>query len=140
MPMPFAYRSATEDYEKFLDDLQRITMLQTWHQAYQTLRAVLIVFRNHVPPQVTINFAQSLPVVLRAILIEDWDLAAEVTPFPNRTALQREVECIRPDHNISPATAIGDVALVLRRAMKPEDYSRMLANLPEAARPFWEVH
>jgi uncharacterized protein (DUF2267 family) len=139
MPMPFAYRTASEDFEKFLDDLRRIAMLQTPHQTYQMLRAVLLVFRGHVDLQVAIDFAQSLPPVLRAIFIEDWNVAAPVTPFPDDETLQKEVMAIRPDHNVSTPTAIADVARALRNAMKREDHAFMLTRLPGPARRFWLV-
>jgi len=139
MPMPFAYRTATADFEAFLNDLQAISMLQTWHQCFQTLRAVFLVFRSHVPPQVAMDFAQSLPAVLRAIFIEDWDLSAPTLPFSSPQDLLHEVLAVRRDHNLSPPTAIADVARALRNAMKPEDHAFMLSRLPPDAAAFWRT-
>jgi uncharacterized protein (DUF2267 family) len=139
MPMPFNYRSATEDYEAFLRDVMALGLLQTSNQAYQAIRAVLHVFRSHVDSQVAMDFAQFLPAVLRAIFVEDWDLSAPVTQFPNSAALMQEVMAVRPDHNVSPESAIHDVATALRNCLKKEDYALMLKKLPPEARDFWKL-
>jgi uncharacterized protein (DUF2267 family) len=139
MPMPFNYRSATEDYEAFLREVMALGLLQTSNQAYQAIRAVFHVFRSHVERQTAMDFAQFLPAVLRAIFVEEWDLSAAITPFPDQSALLREVMAVRPDHNVSPESAIHDVAAALRKALKKEDYALMLKKLPPAAREFWRV-
>jgi uncharacterized protein (DUF2267 family) len=72
MPMPFAYRSASADFEKFIEDLLAISSLATSNQCYTQTRSVFLVFRSHVEPQVALDFANALPPVLRAIFIEDW--------------------------------------------------------------------
>jgi len=139
MPMPFNYRSATPDYEAFLRDVINLGLLQTTNQAYQATRAVFHVFRSHVLPQVALDFAQFLPAVLRAIFVEEWDLASATTPFPDPETQLKEVMSIRPDHNVSPPSAIHDVAVALRNALKKEDYALMMKNLAADARQFWMV-
>jgi uncharacterized protein (DUF2267 family) len=139
MPMPFTYRSATEDYEKYLEDLRAISMLQTWNQCYTMTRSVFHVFRSHVEPQVALDFAQMLPAVLRAIFVEDWDLSAKITPFPDIAARAAEVKAIRADHNFSTDTAIAEVALALRHAMKKEDHEFIMRKLPPDAAAFWKT-
>ena len=85
------------------------------------------------------DFAQSLPAVLRAIFIEDWTLSDPTTPFPDRETLTREVQAIREAHNFSTPNAIAEVALALRHAMKAEDRGFMLQKLPPEARDFWRA-
>ncbi|MGB9140680.1 MAG: DUF2267 domain-containing protein, partial [Aestuariivirga sp.] len=87
MPMPFAYRGASADFEKFIEDLLAISSLTTSNQCYTQTRSVFLVFRSHVEPQVAIDFANALPPVLRAIFIEDWNLASPVTPMPGKEKL-----------------------------------------------------
>jgi len=137
--MPFNYRSATPDFEAFVREIIDLGLLQTSNQAYQTIRNVLLVFRSHVEPQVAMDFAQFLPAVLRAIFVEEWNLASAITPFPDRETQLKEVMSIRPDHNVSPPSAIHDVAVALRNALKKEDYALMMKNLPADARQFWTV-
>jgi uncharacterized protein (DUF2267 family) len=139
MPMPFAYRSATKDFEKFLEDLLVISSLATSNQCYTQTRAVFLVFRSHVEPQVALDFANTLPPVLRAIFIEDWNLASPVTPMPGREKLLVELKAIREAHNFSTNTAITEVAAALRQNMNELDYGLMLRNMPAEAAQFWKV-
>ena len=137
--MPFAYRSATKDFEKFLEDLKVISGLTTSNQCYTETRAVFLVFRSHVAQQVALDFANALPPVLRAIFMEDWNLAIPVTPMPGKEKLLAEVKAIREGHNFSTDTAIADVALALRQNMNELDYDLMLQNLPAEAERFWRA-
>jgi uncharacterized protein (DUF2267 family) len=139
MPMPMEYANASNDFDRFLSDVRDSCMLQTTHQAYQTLRAVLHVFRSHIAAADALLFANALPPVTRAIFVEDWTLDELLTPFPSRAELTGEVLAVRGDHNLSPETAISDVAGALRRAIDPRDLDRALAKLPAAAQDFWRV-
>jgi uncharacterized protein (DUF2267 family) len=137
--MPFAYRSASADFEKFIEDLLAISSLSTSNQCYTQTRAVFLVFRSHVEPQVALDFANALPPVLRAIFIEDWNLTSPVTPMPGKEKLLAEVKAVREAHNFSTDTAISEVALALRRNMNELDYGLMLQKLPAEAALFWKV-
>ena len=136
MTVPREYLDATRDFERLLLDVRDTCMLQTTNQAYATLRAVLLVFRAHLSVRDALTFASVLPPVARAIFIDDWDLDAAPAPFPSRPELAAEVMAVRPDHNLSPSTAIPDVAAALRRAIEPAAFDRALALLPEPARLF----
>ena len=138
MPMPMAYWNASQDFDGFIADVRDTCMLQTHHQAYHTLRAVLHVFRSHLTVADALAFANVLPPVTRAIFVEDWAPGSDPAPFPGREALQREVKAIRPDHNLAPESAIGDVAAALRRsAIDGRDLDRVLAALPPGAAEYW---
>ena len=139
MPMPFAYRSASADFEKFIEDLLAISSLATSNQCYTQTRSVFLVFRSHVEPQVALDFANALPPVLRAIFIEDWNLTSPVTPIPDKEKLLAEVKAVREAHNFSTDTAIADVALALRRNMNELDYDLMLQKLPAEVAQFWKM-
>lgn len=139
MPMPLAYRQATQEFERFLDELLAISSLSTRNQCYTMTRSVFIVFRSHMAPQQAMDFAQSLPAVLRAIFVEDWDLAASIRPFGDRTELIREVKSVREEHNFSTDNAIAEVALALRRVMTPGSFDFMLSRLPDEARNYWRT-
>jgi uncharacterized protein (DUF2267 family) len=84
-------------------------------------------------------FANVLPPLTRAIFIEDWTSDEASSPFPSREELRREVLAVRGDHNLSPDTAIQDVASALRRSMDTRDLDRILAALPVEAQDFWRV-
>lgn len=137
MPMPMEYWSASKDFEAFLTDVRDTCMLQTHHQAYHTLRAVLHVFRSHLTTADALSFAEFLPPVTRAIFVEDWSPNDDPSPFPDHETLQREVKAIRPDHNLAPASAIADVAAALRRAVDNRKLDRVLTTLPAGAAAYW---
>ena len=139
MPMPMEYWNASRDFEAFLTDVRNRCMLQTHHQAYHTLRAVLHVFRSHLSTQDALSFAAVLPPVTRAIFVENWTLTVDPAPFPDRAALQREVKSIRPDHNLAPESAIGDVAEVLRSHVDNQALDAVLRSLPPGAADYWRV-
>ncbi|PVB59933.1 DUF2267 domain-containing protein [Labrenzia sp. 011] len=143
MPMPQTYFHASLDFDAFLLDVRDICMLQSHHQAYHTLRAVLHTFRSHLTVQQALEFSNVLPAVTRAIFVEDWaeDLQpGELPPpFPDRAALSRQVQSLRRDHNTAPDTAIEDVATALRRSSIDErQLDRILAKMPESAADFWK--
>ncbi|WP_269581254.1 DUF2267 domain-containing protein [Roseibium sp. Sym1] len=140
MPMPQTYFHASKDFDAFIQDVRDTCMLQTRHQAYHTLRAVLHTFRAHLTTRQALEFANILPAVTRAIFVEDWTVSDSPPPFPDRAALVREVKSIRRDHNMAPDSAIADVAAALRRSSIDErELDRVLAGLPEGAVDFWET-
>lgn len=137
MTTPPEYRRASQDFEDFLTDARDAAMLQTTHQAYTMAQGVLLAFRRRLDVRQALAFADVLPPVLRAIFVADWDIDAPPLPFGDRAAMTREVQALRPDHNVSPDSAIRDVALALRRRVDPAALDRVLATLPPGAADFW---
>lgn len=139
MPMPLEYRQASADFDAFMKDLVATSMIQTSHQAYTMLQAVLQVFRDRLTVDQAIAFANVLPPVLRAIFVSDWDTEAPVKPFVDRDALMKEVRAFRHDHNLSTDTALEDVTVVIRRHVDQAAFERVLNTLPPDARRFWYI-
>lgn len=139
MPMPLEYRQASADFDAFMKDLVATSMIQTSHQAYTMLQAVLQVFRRRLTVDQAIAFANVLPPVLRAIFVSDWDTEAPVKPFVDRDALMKEVRAFRHDHNLSTDTALEDVTVVIRRHVDEAAFERVLNTLPPDARRFWYI-
>ncbi len=137
MPMPLEYRQASADFDAFMKDLVATSMIQTSHQAYTMLQAVLQVFRHRLTVGQAIAFANVLPPVLRAIFVSDWDTEAPLKPFADRDTLMKEVRAFRHDHNLSTDTAIEDVTSTIRRHVDPEAFERVLRAQPPQARSFW---
>lgn len=141
--MPQTNFQASKDFDAFLLDVRDTCMLQTHHQAYHTLKAVLHCFRGHFSVKDALVFANVLPAVTRAVFIEDWEpehlkLDEPGLPFPDRIELTREVKAIRRDHNLAPDTAISDVAAALRRsAIDTAHLDLVLRQLPKGAAEFW---
>lgn len=137
MPMPLEYRQASADFDAFMEDLVATSMLQTSHQAYTMLQAVLQVFRHRLTVPQAIAFANVLPPVLRAIFVSDWDAEAPIKPFVSRDELMREIRAFRHDHNRSTESPIEDVTSTIRRHVDREAFKRVLDTLPPDARHFW---
>ncbi|MNY37206.1 hypothetical protein D3C86_1717510 [compost metagenome] len=100
---------------------------------------MLQAFRRRLDVEDAILFADVLPPVLRAIFVAEWDLEEPRSPFSGRTAMTREVQSLRGDHNISPETAIADVAAALRKNIDEAKLDRVLARLPAGATDFWRA-
>ena len=140
MPMPQTYFRASVEFDAFIQDVRDTCMLQTHHQAYHTLRAVLHTFRDHLTTEQALAFANILPAVTRAIFVEDWTISDTPPPFPDRAALVAEVKSVRRDHNMAPDSAIEDIAAALRRSSIDErELDRVLAGLPEGAADYWAI-
>jgi len=137
--MPLEYRQASVDFDAFMQDLVATSMLQTSHQAYTMLQAVLQAFRHRLTVPQAIAFANVLPPVLRAIFVSDWDAEAPIKRFVSRDELMKEIRAFRHDHNLSTETAIEDVTSTIRRHVDPEAFERVLNILPPDARHFWFV-
>jgi uncharacterized protein (DUF2267 family) len=139
MTMPMEYRQASADFDRFVLDVRDIAGLQTTNQAYTMVQAVLQTFRRRLEISDALLFANVLPPVLRALFVADWDLEEPTMPFSGRLAMTREVQAFRGDHNVSPDSAVADVAAALRRNVDEAMLDRVLARLPEGAVDFWRA-
>ncbi|NML73428.1 DUF2267 domain-containing protein [Rhizobium sp. S-51] len=137
MPMPMEYRQASRDFDAFMEDLRDTSMLQTTHQCYTMLQGVFQVFRRRLTTKQALAFADTLPPVLRALFVSDWDVEEPRLPFGTFAEMTREVKALRPDHNFSTDTALSDVAAVMRRHIDLTAFEAVLAELPPGAKQFW---
>ncbi|MCZ8044674.1 MAG: DUF2267 domain-containing protein [Beijerinckiaceae bacterium] len=139
MPVPMEYRLASQNFDRFLAEVAEATGLATRNQAYTTTQAVLQAFRRRLDTAQAIAFAQVLPAMLRALFVMDWDPQEPRVTGWDRAAMTEEVKQLRIDHNFSPASAIADVARVLRAYVDAAAFARCLATLPPEARAIWAV-
>ncbi|WP_420102343.1 DUF2267 domain-containing protein [Bosea sp. (in: a-proteobacteria)] len=137
MTVPSALVHASRDLERFLLDARDELGLGTTHQAYAAVRAVLVTFRARLTPAEGVVFANALPPLLGAMVLQGWDMAQPPKPFGERAALTREAIGHRHDHTLLPQTGIADVARALRRHVDAEAFERALERLPPGARKFW---
>jgi uncharacterized protein (DUF2267 family) len=140
MPVPQEYKRASQDFEKFLVDARDIAGLATTHQTYTMVQGVLQAFRRRLDVREALLFADVLPPALRALFVADWDIDATRLPFADRATMTREVQALRPDHNLAPDSSIGDVATALRRNIDVAALERVLATLPAGAVDFWRAN
>ena len=137
MPMPNEYQTASQQFERFLEDAREALDLTTRNQTFTTVQAVFLVFRARLTVGEGLRFANELPAVLRAIFVKDWDVGAEPQPFAGRAEMTAEVQSLRKHHNFSPNTAIESVARALRTHVDTAAFDAMLDRLGAEAREYW---
>ncbi|MCB1397974.1 MAG: DUF2267 domain-containing protein [Rhodobacter sp.] len=139
MPMPWTYRQASREWRAFLDDVRDWTGLETDNLAYTAIQGVLQTFRRRLTPVQGIAFADVLPAVPRAIFVQGWDIGAPPVPFGTRADWQAEARALRPDHNLTPDSAVEATARALWRQVNHTDLTRVLDRLGPGATAFWSV-
>lgn len=139
MTVPPDFVHASRDLERFLLDARAELSHATTHQTWQSVFAVIVTFRERLTAPQVIAFAQALPPLLGAMVLLDWDPAAEPKSFAPQPELAREAMAFRGDHSILPESGIADVAAALWRNVDRRAFARMLETLPPEAREFWAV-
>ena len=139
MPMPWAYRHATKDWQAFLADAKEALGLTSDNMAYTAVQGVLLTFRRRLAPREVMAFADVLPAVLRAIFVAGWDPLAPPLPWADRATLEAEAGQLRKHHNLTPPEPIAPVARALRRSLRQPDLERVLLRIGPQAQAFWQV-
>jgi uncharacterized protein (DUF2267 family) len=139
MPMPWAYRHATKDWQAFLADAKEGLGLTSDNMTYTAVQGVLLTFRRRLAPRDVMAFADQLPAVLRALFIAGWDPEAAPLPWAPRAELEEEARNLRKHHNLTPPEPIAPVARALRRCTRARDIDRVLARIGPDAQAFWQV-
>ncbi len=137
MPLPAHYEHASDHFFRFLDDARERAELCSTHLSYTMTQCVLQTFRRRLSTQQAIDFANALPICLRALFVSDWDTNEPIWPFADRETMNKEVCSLRAGEAFSSDSAIRDVAVSLRRHVDEEAFDRMLAGLPQGAVEFW---
>lgn len=138
MPVPAEYERASAKFYEYLVDARDTAGLWSTHVTYTMTQSVFQVFRRRISIKEAIDFANTLPICLRALFVTDWDFDEEKKTFGDREAMTREVKLLRAEHNFSPETAIRDVAQALRRYVDEEAFDKLLSQFPEGAVEFWK--
>lgn len=137
MPVPAEYERASAKFYEFLVDARDNADLWSSHVTYTMTQGVFQVFRRRISTQQAIEFANLLPICLRALFVTDWDITEEQKLFEDRESLTKEVCSLRADHNFSSETAIRDVARALRQQVDETRFDILLSDLPTGAIEFW---
>lgn len=137
MTVPNEFEFASAEFSAYLRDARDTAGLTSTHQAFTMTEGVLQAFRRRLSLRDAIAFAQVLPAGLRALFVKDWNPDEPVRPFADRLTMTAEVQALRGDHNLSPDSAIADVAAALRRHVDEPLFDAVLARLPTGAVEFW---
>ena len=137
MPVPPEYERASAKFYEYLIDARDNADLWSTHVTYTMTQGVFQVFRRRISTQQAIDFANLLPICLRALFVTDWDIGEEKKLFVSRELMTEEVRSLREMHNFSTETAIRDVARAIRRQVDIERFNRVLSDFPDGAIEFW---
>ncbi len=138
MPMPWTYRHASAEWQRFLDVAKEEMDLTTNNLAYTAIEGVLLTFRRRLPVESALRFADVLPAVPRAIFVSDWHPATPL-PWGSRDEQTAEAQALRPAHNLTPGNCIEATAIALRATVRPDEIDPVLAALGPQAQAFWHV-
>ena len=136
--MPWTYRHAAAEWQRFLDVAREEMDLVSNNSAYTAVEGVLVTFRRRLTVAQALRFADILPAIPRALFVSGW------TPEPpaewgSRSAQTAEAKSLRADHNLTPDNCIEATAIALRAVVRADEIDPVLAGIGAEAKAFWEV-
>ncbi|MEQ8264149.1 DUF2267 domain-containing protein [Pseudohaliea sp.] len=137
MPFPLEYSRARDDFYDFMLEVREASGLTSSHQTYTMVQGVFQAFRRRLSLEDAIRFSNALPVGLRALFVDQWDVDEPRKAFTDDTVLLKEVRALRQKHNFSPDHALEAVARTLWKHVDRVRFEDMLAQLPGPAQAFW---
>lgn len=137
MPMPPEIAQASVQFMELLGALKERAYLQTHNQCYAMLRAVLHEYRKFMTVNQVVAFAGALPVVARAIFIEDWKPSDAPPPPPEPAVFTRSIIRHLSPHHIPPDSIVGDVFAVLAPRCNQARLSFAIKALPAELQAIW---
>lgn len=140
LPYPHEYMVATERFADFLGNVKEEAGFGSRHMAYTMVQGVFQVFRRRIDTRSAIRFANVLPVGMRALFIDDWDMDEERLPFTDLEAMNEEVRKLRPLHNFSTPNAIQQVAAAMKGYVDQEKLREVLQGISDEALAFWQMN
>lgn len=139
MPAPQEVTHASRQYEAYARALIDRALLQTHNQVYAITRAILHETRDHLDLADGIRFAQGLPVVLRAIFVEGWDVAVVPRFFLGAASFHRHVVERLSPHVVPPDTIVEDVVACVTAHADPFDLTKAIGVLPPGLASVWQT-
>lgn len=138
MPMPWTYRHASAEWQRFLDIAKEEMDLVSNNSAYTAVEGVLLTFRRRLTVAQALRFADILPAVVRAIFVFRWQPAVPA-PWGGRDAQTKEAMALRPNHNLTPNNCIEATATALRAVVRADEIDPVLAQIGPEAEAYWQV-
>lgn len=79
MPMPWTYRHPDTEWRGFLEDICDVLNTPSSNVAFTAAEGMLTAIRQRLTPQKVLEFADTLPAVIRALFLQGWRMEA---PLP----------------------------------------------------------
>ena len=135
--MPQEYQLASEVWENILTKVKDGLCLETRNQTYTTIQSVLLVFRRRLRPAQILQFADVLPVTVRAIFVQGWTEEEFEPRFGTPSQLVQEVQSIRQSHNFSLDNSISVVTSAIRDCIDENELEMVLRSISDEALSYW---
>jgi uncharacterized protein (DUF2267 family) len=126
----------------WLDDLVAKLGWDDRHRAYEALGVVLHVFRDRLPLRECVSLGAPLPLLLRGLYYQNWDLSE----FPQKYRHAREfLSRVRGGllahrlEDVPEERVVQAVAEVLTERLSPGDLEAIRRALPPEIRDFFEI-
>jgi uncharacterized protein (DUF2267 family) len=109
--------------------------LDSRHQAYNALRAVLHALRDRLPPEVAIKLGAQLPILVRGIYYEGWHAAGTPTRERHVEDFAEHVLSELPrEFPVDALSVARGVFEILWEKLDPGEFEKVLNYLPAALR------
>lgn len=138
MPMPWTYRHASAEWQRFLDVAREEMDLVSNNSAYTAVEGVLLTFRRRLTVAQALRFADILPAVVRAIFVFRWQPGVPES-WGDRDVQTAEAMALRPNHNLTPDNCIEATATALRAVVRADEIDPVLAAIGPEAEAYWRV-
>ena len=138
MPMPWTYRHPETEWRGFLEDIRDILDTPSSNVAYTAAEGVLTAFRRRLTPQEVLEFADTLPSVIRALFLQGWRMEAPL-PWAKQSDYIREAKALRRDHNFTGDRVLEAVSFGLHRAVGAVRFRQNLNAIGPEAQSFWAL-
>ncbi|HYG86545.1 MAG TPA: DUF2267 domain-containing protein [Azospirillum sp.] len=136
---PEVLSRSVQETDLWLKELREDLHLENPKQAYGALRAVLHALRDRLTVDEAVHLSAQMPLMLVGVLFDGWRPAA--TPTNIRTR-EKFIACVKEHAHghseFDPAAATLGVFRLLERKIEPGQIRKILAQLPEDLRAFWQ--
>ena len=136
--MPWTYRHPEKEWRGFVEDIREVLGTPSSNIAYTAAEGVLTAFRQRLTPVQTLEFADELPSVIRALFLQGWRMEPP-RPWAAHADYVAEAKALRRNHNFAGDRAVEAVSFALHRAMGPEQLGRALSRIGPKAAEFWAL-
>lgn len=137
--MPYTYRHSSEEWRGFLKRVRARTLIESDNVIYTALQGLFRAFRARTEPHLVLEFGDTLPAVMRAILVADWKLDAPCQPWVTPPEIEQEVRAFRQAHNFAPVGILDDLIPEVRAEMNGKAFERVMARMPSEAQRLWRL-
>lgn len=122
---------------QWLHDIDDELGWESRHRAYQALRGVLHVLREHMPPNETAQFASQMPMLIRGIFFEGWHPAGKPIKDHSAEKFLLDVANHFPKEDVNPEEVVRAVFSVMATHMPGGEIEGVIHVLPRQLREFW---